>query len=208
MYIPSHFRVNDPSLIERFIRLNSFATLISPGELYPLATHIPIELEINEQGEQVLWGHVARANPHWQLFQQQPKVLVTFVSPLQHYISSSWYNYKDAPTWNYISVQVQGEIQLVDEDKTWESVRRLTDKHEASMKHPIALDTLPKDVLTQMQGLVAFEIKIEKIDAAFKMSQNRDEENFLNIIRSLEESNHPLSLLVAEMMVRIRQGTA
>jgi transcriptional regulator len=98
MYVPKQFRITDPALIERFIHENGFATLISAGSTYPSATHIPLELELNAAGEQLLTGHMAKGNPHWELFESNPHVTAVFLSDINHYISSSWYDHPNAPT--------------------------------------------------------------------------------------------------------------
>jgi len=198
MYVPKLFEVTDIGVIETFISQNGFATLISKGGSYPVATHIPIELEMNEAGEKVLWGHVSKANPQWKLFSQDARVLVIFSSPIHHYISSSWYECPNAPTWNYMSVHVCGTIRIITGQKLWESVRRLTTKYERIATRPISLDTLPHSVQNQMAGLVGFEIIIEKIEAAFKLSQNRSNKDLVKIVNQLKELNTPQSKLMAE----------
>jgi len=204
MYIPNHFKVTDPQIIAKFIKSNGFATIVTKGREYPMATHIPVELEINEKGEHVLWGHISRANPQSKYLEAQSQVLVIFLSNLDHYISSSWYNYQDAPTWNYMSVQVCGTLTLMDEEKTWESVRRLTAKYESGSEHPVALDSLPPQVQAQMKGLVAFEISMTKVDASFKMSQNRDDANFASVLANLRKLGDRKSVEMADLMEEIR----
>jgi transcriptional regulator len=204
MYIPGYFKVEDEAVVEQFIRENSFATIVSCGEKYPSATHIPVELELNEKGEKVLWGHLARANPQWMSFQQHPEVRVIYLSPLHHYISSSWYDHPNAPTWNYVSVHVTGTITLVDEAKTWESLKRLVTKYEKDSEHPVSLAELPPEVQQQMKGLVAFEIKIDTIYAAFKLSQNRDDKNFNAILEALQNKGSAIAGLLAALMKQVR----
>ena len=204
MYIPRYFEITDPLVIEQFIKENSFATIVSTGTEFPIATHIPIELEKNENGENVLWGHVSKANPQWKLFEKNENVLVIFFSSAHHYISSSWYGKPNVPTWNYMSVHVSGKIKLIEGEKLWESVRRLTDKYEKNAANPVSLDTLPKEVQKQMNGLVGFEILISKMEAAFKLSQNRNEEDFENIIKHLNLSPDLHGKLTAEAMRKQR----
>jgi transcriptional regulator len=206
MFIPSKYKITDEAIISRFIQANGFATLITGGPGTPQATHIPVELEVNAAGKEVLWGHIARANPQWQVFEEHPEVLVTFMSDLHQYISSSWYNFPEAPTWNYMSVHVSGKIRILDEEQKWESVRRLTDRYEQGNPNPVSLDALPENVQRQMNGIVAFEIEISKREAVFKMSQNRDEENFQHILLKLRESKDIRSVLVADIMENIRKG--
>lgn len=205
MHVPKYFEVKDRAIIEQFIKENSFATLITKGSDYPVGTHIPIELELNENGEQVLWGHISKANPQSSDFEKDPGVLVVFLSHIHHYISSSWYNHPNAPTWNYMSVHVHGRLKILEGDMLWESVRRLTNKYEQHSKNPVSLDTLPASVQKQMNGIVGFEISIDRIDAAFKLSQNRNEEDFNNILRELCSGNDLLGKLMAEAMAEQRK---
>jgi transcriptional regulator len=205
MHIPKPFEIKNISVIEQFIKETGFATIISAGSNFPTATHIPIELEVNEKGKTVLWGHVSKANPQWKEFEVNPNVLVIFLSPIHHYISSSWYNHPNAPTWNYISVQVSGILKLIEGETLWESVRRLTNKYEINSANPVSLDKLPESVKSQMSGIVGFEISIDNMEAAFKLSQNRNEEDFKNILKELRLSNELSASLMANAMERTKQ---
>jgi transcriptional regulator len=120
------------------------------------------------------------------------------------YISSSWYNHPNAPTWNYLSVHVTGKLKKVEGEKIWESVRRLTNRYEQKSANPVSLDTLPESVQKQMNGIVGFEISIDKVEAAFKLSQNRNDEDFQNIVKQLRLSNELSASLMADVMERER----
>lgn len=200
MHTPRLYKITDTNTIEQFIHENGFATLICKGSEFPVGTHIPIELEVNEHGENVLWGHVSKGNPQWRLFEESPKVLVIFLSHVHSYISSSWYDHPNVPTWNYMSVHVRGRIKIIEGQKLWESIRRLTDKYEQGSQNPVSLDTLPESVKKQINGVVGFEICIEETDAAFKLSQNRNEEDYKNIIKELRLSDVLQAKLMADVM--------
>lgn len=204
MHIPKFFEITDHRVIEQFIKENGLATLVSKGSEFPVGTHIPLELEINEKGQKVLWGHISKANPQWKDFQKDENVLVIFLSSVNHYISSSWYNHPNAPTWNYMSVHVTGKITIIEGDKLWESVRRLTNRYEQKSANPVSLDTLPASVQQQMNGIVGFEIIIDKMEAAFKLSQNRNEEDYKNIIKELRLSKELMASLMADVMEKNR----
>ncbi|MEO6303256.1 MAG: FMN-binding negative transcriptional regulator [Bacteroidia bacterium] len=200
MHIPSLFEIKDKDLIHQFIKETGFATLITANGAYPVATHIPLELEINEKGESVLWGHISKTNPQWKMFQNFPKILAIFLSPVNSYVSSSWYNHPNAPTWNCMSVHVSGTIKVIEGDELWESVRRLTNRYEKNMANPVSLDTLPASVQKQMNGIVGFEISMDKVEAAFKLSQNRNETDFKNILEELRSSKNRNEQLMADAM--------
>jgi len=204
MHIPKLFEITDNTIIEKFVKENGLATLITKSSDFPVGTHIPIDLEINENGDTVLWGHISKANPQWAAFDKDENVLVIFLSPVHSYISSSWYNHPNAPTWNYLSVHITGKLKIIEGEKLWESVRRLTNRYEQKSSSPVSLDTLPESVQKQMNGIVGFEISINKIEAAFKLSQNRSDEDFENIIKQLRLSNELSASLMADVMERER----
>lgn len=194
MYIPKKFRIDDPEIIEKFISSNGF---ISSTNLYPIATHIPLDIQTKNTGEKVLWGHVSKGNPHWKEFSENSYVLAIFLSPIHSYISSSWYEKPNAPTWNYMSVHVRGRVSFLDGEKLWESVSKLTEKYEVESDHPVSLEKLPVNVQKMMNGLVGFEISVEEIDCAFKLSQNRNIDDKKNIIRELSLKDDELSIKMA-----------
>lgn len=99
-----------------------------------------------------------------------------------------------------MSVHVSGTIKIIEGEKLWESIRRLTNKYEKNSANPVSLDTLPPSVQKQMNGLVGFEISMDKVEAAFKLSQNRNEADFKNIINQLRLSKNRNEQLMADAM--------
>ncbi len=142
----------------------------------PWATHIPLELAIDKNEKDILVSHIARANPQWKVFEQQPDVLCIFNGP-HSYISSSWYQEEEVPTWDYIAVHVYGKVQLLSEEEVMNSMRKLVNKYEADSKNPISLNDLSPKTLRQVKGVVGFKIEIADIQAAYKLSQTRPEDH-------------------------------
>ncbi len=207
MWVPKYFQVSDQNLIDEFIRSVSLGTIISQDQQYPFATHTPLELEINEKGEKVLRGHIAKVNPQSKLLQSNPSVLVIFLSPTNHYISSSWYEDPNAPTWNYMSVHICGSVKIQNEDEVYQSIKRLTDRHERNNENPVSLDTLPDKIKAMLNGVTGFEISIDKIEAQFKLSQNRNKKDLQNIILELKKIDTTLSkLMIKELEKRLKIG--
>lgn len=205
MYLPKINRLEELPVIEDFIRKNSFATLINQVEEKPWATHLPLELEVNEAGEMVLWGHLSRANPQWKSFGNEQQVLAIFQGP-HTYISSSWYNHVNVPTWNYIAVHVYGKIKLMNDEQVFEHLKRLVNKYEVVSENPVRIETMPPEfVKKEMKGVVGFEISIDKMEGKWKLSQNRDDENYRNIILELLKLNDVNAALIAEEMKKMRE---
>jgi transcriptional regulator len=203
MFIPAYYRNNNLSEIKAFIRKNSFATLVTSGNRMPEATHIPVELIEQNDGSAFLQGHVSRANPQWKIFSEQNSVLVIFHGP-HSYVSSSWYNHVNVPTWNYIAVHVYGKIKIIEGEELYKSLKDLVDRYEIISSKPTRVEELPKEMMNQyMKGIVGFRIDIEKIEGKWKLSQNRDKEDHENIIRELEKLEDVNARMVAGEMKRL-----
>lgn len=182
MYTPHYFKNDNKDEIKSFIGANSFGILIGQGESKILASHIPFQLSVNEAGEDVLNGHISKANPHWKSFENNKKVLVIFSGP-HAYVSSSWYDHENVPTWNYIAVHVYGTIKTINGDKLLTSLKNLVNKYEESSINPVTVENMSEQFMTkEIKGIIGFEIKIEEIEASYKLSQNRDDKNYGNII--------------------------
>ena len=200
MFIPAYYRNNDLTEIKSFIRKNSFATLITGGTDTLEASHIPIELIEQNNEEAFLQGHISRANPQWKSFSEKRDVLVIFQGP-HTYVSSSWYNHVNVPTWNYMAVHVYGKIKIIEGDELYLSLKDLVDRYEKVSEKPIKVEELPEEMMSKyMKGIVGFRIAIKKIEGKWKLSQNRDKEDHQNIIRQLEKLEDVNARLVAEEM--------
>ena len=204
MYIPHQYKNEDLKEVKEFIRSNSFAILVNQVDGSPWAAHIPLELEQNDNEEDILVGHIAKANPQWKSFEPGSKVLAIFNGP-HSYISSSWYKEEEVPTWNYIAVHVYGHIKIQDEDQLYRSLNKLVDRYEKESDEPISLDRLSKKTMRQIKGVVGFEIYISDIQAAYKLSQGRPEDH-RRIIDQLEQSNESGATAVASEMRKRSKG--
>lgn len=185
MYIPSVYKNENLQEVKAFIEQNSFGILVNQIEGKPWATHIPLELEEDKNGVDVLVGHIAKANPQWKSFTDQAEVLCIFNGP-HTYISSSWYEEEEVPTWDYIAVHVYGKLQILDEDETMQSLNRLVNKYEQQSEKPISLQDMSPKTLRQVKGVVGFKIQIAQTQAAYKLSQTRTEDH-ATIIRQLNK---------------------
>ena len=199
MYTPEIYKNENQEEIKKFLQENSFGILINQtnGKLW--ATHIPLELDTNENGATILSGHISKENPQWNGFIDNDQVLAVFSGP-HSYISSSWYDHENVPTWNYIAVHVYGKIKIIEGEAVIESLKKLVDKYEQKSENPVRIEDLSQKIMLQSRGIVAFEIEITEIQATRKMSQNRDEKNYQNIISELEKANTNQSVAVANEM--------
>jgi transcriptional regulator len=202
MYTPKLYREEDRSKILSFLQENEFVTLVCHDGRRPVASHLLVE--VIEEGERLLIdGHMSRANPLWKTFESNPEVLVIFQGP-HTYISPTWYNHVNVPTWNYQAVHVYGTPRLVTEyQEAYQLLKRLIDRHERSGHYK--MESLPDDfVEKEIRGIMAFQIEVTRIEANYKLSQNRNDEDYWNIVAHLENREDELSHGVAEAMKQNR----
>jgi len=199
MYIPELYKNESQEEITAFLQKNSFGILVNQVDGKLWATHIPLELDRNENGKQILLGHLSKENPQWQSFTSEEKVLAIFSGP-HTYISSSWYEKENVPTWNYIAVHIYGTIKIIEGQAVIDSLKKLVDKYESHSENPVRIEALSERTMRQAAGIVAFEIEIESIEAVKKMSQNRNDKDYHNIITQLEVSKNQEAKVVADEM--------
>jgi len=205
MYIPERFKNENMAAVKDFISDNGFGILIHQGNQKLQGTHIPMLLNKNDKGKDILVGHLSRANPQWQHFKDNDAVMVIFMGP-HSYISSSWYQKENVPTWNYIAVHVYGKIKIVEGEVLIDDMRKLVDKYEKDSKNPVSVDRLSPKAMKMVNGVVGFQIEITDIQSAFKLSQNRDERDYNNIIKELEQSDDYQAKALAEEMKKTKQN--
>ena len=197
MYIPKHFKITDETVAHDIIREHSFATLFSQNNGIPFATHLPLIL--NKENS-YLYGHFARPNPQWKDIKNQT-VLAVFHGP-HCYISPSWYETKKAvPTWNYVTVHVYGEVELLeDEEELIGSLHDMVLKYEAPDSSYRLHDVDAEFLAGMNKGVQGFKIKINRIEGKSKLSQNHSLERQELVINQLEQKSTTDEQQVASLM--------
>ena len=202
MYVPAAFRDHDPENIRATIRAARLANLVTATAEGPLATPLPLFLNESEGEHGVLYGHLAKANPHW----RSPPIgeaLAIFTGP-EAYVTPSWYATKRetgkvVPTWNYIAVHAYGPVEFFQEsERLLEVVTRLTNIYEAARAKPWAVGDAPADfIAAQLRGIVGVRIPVTRFEGKRKMSQNRPEADRIGVATGLAASDQPRDREVA-----------
>ena len=202
MYLPRAFAVEDVPQIQDFMEEFNFATVVTQtgGEL--TASHIPFLLDRGVEPYGVLRAHIAIRNPQLKDLQSASQALVIFQGP-HTYVSPSWYvNPENVPTWNYMVVHAYGTPKIGNKAAMIELLKDLTRKQESSFEKPWDFDPGAAWVQKLMMEIVAFEIKIERLEGKFKLNQNRKPENRESVITALSASEDPAQRAVASWMGR------
>lgn len=203
MYQPAQFAEHRPEEWHRLIREHPLGMLVTATASGLEAEHLPFVLEAERGPSGTLLAHVARANPVWRAVGEGDAVMVVFRG-VQGYISPSWYpskheHHRHVPTWNYEVVHVHGRIRVLDDTNAVRgAVAKLTRQSEAGEPVPWKMGDAPADYLaSELAHIVAIEIAIERIEGKRKLSQNRDERDFRNVVETLEQRGE---LALAEAM--------
>ncbi|WP_432202677.1 FMN-binding negative transcriptional regulator [Staphylococcus warneri] len=196
MYIGKHSQINDYEEIKQFIQYNNFATIVTSNDVKPIASHIPVM--ISEQDDQlVITGHLAKQNELVQTIEHNTQVLVIFQGP-DAYISSTWYETEDVPTWDYQSIHVYGEGRLLNHDELVSDLKQLLNHYEGHKDDDATWNHLSEDTKKQIKGIVGFQVKVKDIEAAYKLSQNRSTKEKVNIAKQLKASGNQKESKIAK----------
>ncbi|WP_263147196.1 FMN-binding negative transcriptional regulator [Pseudomonas sp. RIT-PI-AD] len=206
MHRPAAFRQDDLARLHAQIEQAPLATLVSHGEQGLLATHLPLLLETGEGDKGTLYGHFARANPHWQDLAAGAEALTVFVGA-NAYVSPSWYASKAehgrvVPTWNYVAVHAYGQAEVFDDGpRLYRLVERLSARHEAGRPRPWALEDAPRDYLDGLlRAIVGFALPIRGLEGQWKLSQNRSPADVAGVRAGLLDSDDPQARALAATM--------
>jgi transcriptional regulator len=188
MYHLPQYKEKDHQVLIQFMKQHSFAMLIGSANNIPAATQIPILIE-ERDGKVFLKGHFMRNTDHHKAFEANPNALCIFTGP-HSYISASWYtNQETASTWNYVCVHVRGEIKFLGDDKLIEMLKELSDHYEGK-NSPSSYSQLSTEYIERLsKAIIGFEIEATEIDGIFKLSQNRDEVSYDNIVHQLKNKD-------------------
>jgi len=190
MYNYPHYKEHDLEKLISFMRDHPFVTLIGSDKNGRIeVTQIPVLVE-EKEGKLFIYGHMAKKSDHHQALEENPNALALFTGP-HTYVSGSWYsgNPQQASTWNYISIHARGQIRFLDEAALIDLLKKLSLRFENNnTASSTVYDNLPNDYKEKMiKAILAFELEITEMDNVHKLSQNRDEKSYDNIVQQLKK---------------------
>jgi len=199
VYVPKHNQPEDRAALFAYMRAHSFAALATSGPGGLAATHLPFVIE-DEAGRVTLLAHMAKANPQWRDFAAGTEALVIFMQP-HAYISPRLYDKRqNVPTWNYVAVHAYGRPVLIEERAAkFELQRKLVRQHDAGYLTQMA--ELPASYLdAKLAAIVSFALVVTRIDARYKLSQDKNPAERERIARELEAGGDCIAAETARLM--------
>jgi transcriptional regulator len=201
MHIPKLYREEDREIILEFLKKNNFPALVTHDGEKLIATHLPVEIVELDEDKLAIYSHMSRVNPQWKSFGDQEALLI--FQGAHTYISPTWYDHVNVPTWNYMNIHVYGKARVVEAEELKSTLGRLIERHEAHSDY--RLESLPEGFADkEMKGAIGFVVDVTRIDAGYKLSQNRNDKDHENIIKELERRGDEESARVAAGMRRNR----
>lgn len=206
MFQPACFRENRIEVMQKMMREQPFASVISLQEGEIVGDHLPLVLHSDSSEYGVLQGHINRANPICKKWDADTELLVIFQGA-HHYVSASWYPSKQdhgkaVPTWNYIMVHARGRLRL-HEDGAWllNHLNELTQQQEHGRPMPWKVADAPAEYIERMtRGIIGVEIEITSLQGTWKASQNKDERDRGGVVRGLRQEGSDHSGVMADLV--------
>lgn len=206
MYTPSAFALDDLPALHQQMLDTRLAILVTDGAHGLQASHLPLLLDPDEGPNGTLYGHLARANPHWHDLQAGAEALVIFAGA-DAYVSPAFYpakaeHGKVVPTWNYVAVHAYGKAEVFsDAERLLTLVSALTDRHESGRAQPWKVVDAPADYIDGMlKAIVGFALPIQRLEGKRKLSQNRSTADIAGVREGLAASPDPHDQALAHLM--------
>ncbi len=204
MYVANHFSMT-PDQVGELLGGVQAADLVTAHDSGLVATFLPFLFDPDAGDNGALITHVARNNS--QASEPVQGEAMVIVHGAEHYVSPRWLpsladGGQVVPTWNYLTVHAYGRL-VVHDDAAWTegAVRRLTALHETDY----SVDQVPAEYVERMlRAIVGIEIRLTRVEAKAKMSQNKRPEDVRGIVDGLRaDVTDDSAMLTASWMEQI-----
>lgn len=193
-----HFTTTETAEIKRLIRENPWASYVSNTSAGLVASHYPTLLDEEADGISIV-THFGR--PDEQLHEVGEHEMLIIVQGAHGYISPAWYDEGDfIPTWNHVTAHLYGTPEILSDDENFAVLGKLVDHFEGRMPHPVSLDQDEEYARRIAKGTIGLRIRVTRVDARLKLSQNKPDRVRATIIDALHgDGAYAQPTLAAEM---------
>lgn len=185
MYVPRAFAMDDDRL-KQFLAEPRSAQLVTATATGPDATLLPVMFRPEDGPHGTFVAHMSRVNPQWRSERHGESLLI--LSGPDGHIASVWTPQAKAahtavPTWNYLAVHVFGHL-VVHDDPSW--VKRAVTELARAFEPDYDIDELAEPYGGALiRAVVGIELRVTRILAKAKLSQNRSVEDLDSIVNAL-----------------------
>jgi len=202
MYLPPHFKSDDPEIAAEVMRRHPFASLVSLDDSgFPFVSHLPLHLQQSDAGFTLL-GHCARPNPHWRYLRERPQALVTFLEAHAYQSPRIYPDLERVPSWNYVAVHCKVTAEVIDDPADKDRIlKTLIGDHEPA--YAAQWRGLNEDFATKLlAGMVGFELKVDEWQCKLKLNQHRPEAHAS--MKAMYEAGNEHERELADWMQRLK----
>ena len=179
------FLETDEAVLAARVRAAPFALICASDGGRPVAAHAPVLLD----GRRLRF-HLAARNPVAIALSEGATVLAVVTGP-HAYISPDWYGLKDqVGTWNYLSVELEGPVRVLDAAETTVLLDDLSDRFEGDLapKPPWKRDKLDPAFFDRLLAMiVGYEVTAERFEGITKLGQNKSADARAAVASALED---------------------
>ncbi len=203
LYVPAHFAARDRTSFARLAHDHPFATLVTPATPEPFVTHLPLIYAADREPSGSLFGHFARANAHARAAAATTAESIAIFHGPHAYVSPSWYADPAGavPTWNYAVAHAHGVIELArDAAETRTILDLLVQRFEGGRAAPWQLGLDPDRLRAMVGAIIGFRIRVKRLEAKLKLSQNRSAEDRDRVAAGLDGEGYPDATATAAWM--------
>ncbi len=185
------YLMTDPEEVKRLIRGNPWATFVSATSAGLVASHYPVLLDESADGITLL-SHFGR--PDDELHELGRHQMLVIIQGPHDYVSPSWYAPGDlVPTWNHVTAHLYGTPALLSTEENYAVLCQLTEHFERHQQRGRSL--LEDEAATRRaaKGTAGLRLRVDRLDARAKLSQNKTDDVRAHIISVLGERNPALA---------------
>ncbi|MCR1786137.1 FMN-binding negative transcriptional regulator [Nocardioides carbamazepini] len=206
------YALTDRAAVRQLVAEHPFVTIVSATSRGLVASHYPVILDGSAAGgdeEIVLLGHVGR--PDEELHELGEHEVLVVVHGAQGYVSPSWYDRSEpeVPTWNFTVAHLHGRPEILSAEENYAVLGRFVDHFEAGLAHPRPLEGTPEDAALAREihrGTVGFRIRVTRVEAKRKLSQDKPDATVANVIDELGAGGrHTNPSLAADMRAHVQE---
>lgn len=178
------YRLDDDAALRDLVREHGWATLVSSPPSGLVASHVPVLLD-EDAAELTVVGHLGRPDDVLHAL-GSTEVLLVVAGP-HGYVSPGWYGLTPAlPTWNYVVAHLYGTPEVLDAEATFRVLSDTVDRYEAPRDAPVTLPPIADHARRVARGAVGFRLRVTRVQAKAKLSQDKPPEVVQRVIQALE----------------------
>jgi transcriptional regulator len=191
------FHDHDRARLVARLRAHPIAAILANGDTLPLVAHAPVV--IDDAGTEVQF-HLSRA--HALVAARPSQVRLVALGP-HAYVSPDWYGVADqVPTINYLSVEIDGALDVLDAQETAAQVDAVSALFEAQLAPKPAWTRLKMSepaFARMLAGIVGFRVRITRIAGVTKLNQNKTAQARAGVITALSVQDEAARAIAAAM---------